>query len=109
MKKIITMCALLTGLAACDKTEVAYNGVVYSRHRVPLPDQRVQFLYSTGNKNEITGRFIATTNSKGEFSLRETLPKRKTMEAIEVHSDSGSYNSGLSGRRSIGDIEIVLQ
>jgi hypothetical protein len=94
---------------SCGKNEIAYDGTVYTKNHYPLPGVDVVFSFSPPGKHKKPGYLITTTDAGGKFLLNETIGKRDVMESVSVTSDSGHYESGLSNRKAISNMEIVLE
>lgn len=103
MKHSPAICFVLLLTAAACKKNAGCDGIVFSKNHVPVPNIPVTIGYSEGGKEQIVGYYHLSTNSEGHFELNEKIPKKQTLEEINIVSDSGRF-SGRPG----SNMEIFL-
>ena len=103
---IILSCILL--FIACGKT-VNYSGVVFSRHNIPVPNQKISFGLGYGGKDLNDSFVTTTTDANGSFNCQARLKHNGFLNSISAVGDSGSFSSQSSNSGSISNMQIVLK
>ena len=84
------------------------DGVVLSRHGIPMPNVQVGIDMGKGGKDNGDPRFTMT-DSDGRFLFNQRIGKREFIHFFDVVSnDSGSFRGG-SSELIQHDIQIVLK
>ncbi len=97
--------------ASC-KTKVNADGIVFSKHHIPIPGAFVTFYYSVGGRSSVVGSIDAKTNSDGKFIFANKSTGHANSTIEQVHAafpDSGAVTLDR-GQFAVGpNMEIQLR
>ena len=108
MKHSLIPITLIMLFSACSK-KVTYSGVVYSRHHIGVPNQKITFGLGYGGKDLDESYAEAKTDASGAFVCHTTIRHNGFLNSISIDGDSGYYDSKSSATKSISNMELVLQ
>lgn len=109
MKTNFALTILLTCLLTSCGKKTQVKGVVYSKHKIPVPDVSIILQqYKSSNYPERTYTNIAFTNNNGEYTYNERLPDRFSNE-LECTCDSGSAEGQIINVGKSNTIDIYLK
>lgn len=105
MRKMI-LGVMIMGLWSCTK-QVVCEGILYSRHNVPVPDEDVYFNVYGSASSYPTGGSVCKTDQNGRFYFSMKVRKKYPME-LECRSDSGYVRKSLGTPKEGTEFHIAL-
>lgn len=113
VKSIYSIFTFLLFLSCAQEDSYNASGIVYSRHRVPMPKIEINITYAQGGKDQVAGSITLVTDSNGYYKfvrrgrLKGQYGYTYLKETRIYHKDSGSYN--VTGFPNAQNYEIHLK
>ena len=97
---------MAVGLWSCSKPVIC-EGVVYSKHHIPMPDTRVNFNVYGSASNYPTYFTQTTTDANGRFYFNVKVNNRHAAD-LECRNDSGYAKMGVERTRNSNAVIMDL-
>lgn len=102
LKIIFILCLFFS--IACKKP-VNFQGTMYSKHNIPVPNETVNVSWDIGNGHSIGS---VKTDKQGHYLYSGNVDKDAYNFGVHVYSDSGAYNKLLDKDHLPSIVDIHL-